>query len=154
MPCLGKSTFYRTHFQPAEYVHVNQDTLSTRSKCIKAAEAAINEGKSCVIGEPQPTEIGARDSSCSHLAVDNTNRDKETRAHYVRLAQKLKIPVRYVSCSLQKADGDSSRVARCFLFEASKELAWHNNLYRAFNQPHSESLSQVIIVFVVLLTFF
>ncbi|TRM59459.1 polynucleotide kinase 3 phosphatase-domain-containing protein [Schizophyllum amplum] len=98
-PCLGKSTFYRRHFEPAGYVHVNQDVLGTRPKCIKATKEALSEGKSCVI--------------------DNTNRDAATRAHYIKLAKEAKIPV------------------RCFWFTGSMELAWHNNLYRAYNLPPS-----------------
>jgi len=96
---LGKSSFYRTHFAPAGYVHVNQDILKTRDKCIKAAREAVEEGKSCVI--------------------DNTNRNAETRKHYVELAKKLNVPI------------------RCVLFNGSMELAWHNNLYRAYNLPPS-----------------
>lgn len=98
-PCLGKSTFYRTHFAPAGYVHVNQDTLGSRPKCIKAAEQALGEGKSCVI--------------------DNTNRDVQTRKYYLDIAKRLQVP------------------ARCFSFQGSVELAWHNNLYRAFARPAS-----------------
>ncbi|KAI5900063.1 PNK3P-domain-containing protein [Schizophyllum commune H4-8] len=98
-PCLGKSTFYHRHFEPAGYVHINQDTLGTRPKCIKAVQEALKEGKSCV--------------------VDNTNRNAATRAHYIELAKKAKIPL------------------RCFWFTGSKELAWHNNLYRAYNLPPS-----------------
>ncbi|OBZ75300.1 Bifunctional polynucleotide phosphatase/kinase [Grifola frondosa] len=96
-PSLGKSSFYRNHFAPAGYVHVNQDTLRTRDKCVKVAEQAVGEGKSCV--------------------VDNTNRNADTRKHYIALAQKLGVPI------------------RCILFEGSIDLAWHNNLYRAFNLP-------------------
>jgi hypothetical protein len=51
-PCLGKSSFYRRHFAPVGYVHVNQDTLGTRPKCLKAAGEALKAGKSCVIGTP------------------------------------------------------------------------------------------------------
>ena len=32
------------------YVHVNQDTLKTRDKCVKAVQEALREGKSCVVG--------------------------------------------------------------------------------------------------------
>ncbi|KAI9569087.1 polynucleotide kinase 3 phosphatase-domain-containing protein [Boletus coccyginus] len=98
-PCLGKSSFYRRHFVPAGYVHVNQDTLGTRQKCLKAAEEALVASKSCVI--------------------DNTNRSTVTRKCYVDLAKKVGVRV------------------RCFVFEGSIELAWHNNLYRAYNQPPS-----------------
>jgi len=95
-PALGKTSFYRAYFYAAGYVHVNQDTLRTREKCVKAVEEAIKEGQSCVV-------------------EDNTNRDTATRKHYVDMAKKLDVPI------------------RCFLFNGTLELAWHNNLYRAFN---------------------
>ncbi|KAI0300088.1 polynucleotide kinase 3 phosphatase-domain-containing protein [Multifurca ochricompacta] len=98
-PCLGKSTFYRTHFAPAGYVHVNQDTLGSRLKCVKAAEEALVAGKSCVI--------------------DNTNRDVQTRKYYLDIAKRFQVP------------------ARCFVFQGSTELSWHNNLYRAYARPAS-----------------
>ncbi|CAL1703869.1 unnamed protein product [Somion occarium] len=102
-PSLGKTSFYRRHFEPSGYVHVNQDTLKSRDKCIKAVEIAVQDGRSCV--------------------VDNTNRDAVTRKHYVDIAKRHKIHI------------------RCILFDGSIELAWHNNLYRAFNMPPS-SLAQ------------
>jgi bifunctional polynucleotide phosphatase/kinase len=58
-------------------VHINQDTLKTRQKCVKAVEEAVKEGRSCV--------------------VDNTNRDKATRKFYVDLAGKEGISVRWGS---------------------------------------------------------
>ncbi|KAF9050802.1 PNK3P-domain-containing protein [Hymenopellis radicata] len=103
-PCLGKSSFYGKHFAPSGYVHVNQDTLGSRPKCISAAKAALKEGKSVVI--------------------DNTNRDASTRKYYVDLAKDHDVPV------------------RCFSFTGSAELAWHNNLYRAFNRPPSLSSTE------------
>ena len=47
-PGLGKTTFYRRHL--SEYVHVNQDTLKRREKCLAALEDSLKAGKSCVIG--------------------------------------------------------------------------------------------------------
>ncbi|KAJ8078404.1 DNA kinase/phosphatase Pnk1 [Marasmius tenuissimus] len=98
-PSLGKTSFYNRYFKPADYVHINQDILGSRPKCIKAVDEALNNGLACVI--------------------DNTNRDAATRKHYVDLARKRKVPI------------------RCFHFTGSMELAWHNNLYRAFNMPPS-----------------
>ncbi|TFK42832.1 polynucleotide kinase 3 phosphatase-domain-containing protein [Crucibulum laeve] len=100
-PCLGKSSFFRHHFRPADYVHVNQDILKTRDKCVKHTQEALENGQSCVI--------------------DNTNRNASTRKYYIDLAKRLKVPI------------------RCFLFSGSIELAWHNNLYRAYNLPPSVS---------------
>ncbi|KAG1749154.1 polynucleotide kinase 3 phosphatase-domain-containing protein [Suillus paluster] len=105
-PCLGKSSFFRRHFAPAGYTHINQDTLGSRSKCVKAAEVALKAGTSCV--------------------VDNTNRDIATRKYYLDLAKKLKIPV------------------RCLVFIGSIDLAWHNNLYRAYVHPSIESRRNIL----------
>ncbi|KAJ7086588.1 polynucleotide kinase 3 phosphatase-domain-containing protein [Mycena crocata] len=98
-PSLGKTTFFRQYFEPAGYVHINQDTLKTRDKCVKAVQEALAAGKKCV--------------------VDNTNRDAFTRKYYIDAATKLGVPV------------------RCMLFTGSLELAWHNNLYRAYGRPSS-----------------
>ncbi|KAG0706419.1 polynucleotide kinase 3 phosphatase-domain-containing protein [Suillus ampliporus] len=105
-PCLGKSSFFRRHFAPAGYTHINQDTLGSRPKCVKAAEVALKAGTSCV--------------------VDNTNRDITTRKHYLDLAKKLKISV------------------RCLVFTGSIDLAWHNNLYRAYVHPSIESRRDIL----------
>ncbi|KAI0747782.1 PNK3P-domain-containing protein [Daedaleopsis nitida] len=103
-PSLGKTSFFRTHFEPAGYAHINQDTLKTRDKCVKAAAEALKAKQSVVI--------------------DNTNRDVKTRKFYLDLAKKNGVP------------------ARCFHFAGSFELAWHNNLYRAFNMPPSLAASE------------
>ncbi|KAJ7361229.1 polynucleotide kinase 3 phosphatase-domain-containing protein [Mycena albidolilacea] len=73
-PSLGKTTFYRKHFEPAGYRHINQDTLKTRDKCVKAVQEALAAGEKCV--------------------VDNTNRDAFTRKYYIDVARKLGLPVR------------------------------------------------------------
>ncbi|EMD34476.1 hypothetical protein CERSUDRAFT_67454 [Gelatoporia subvermispora B] len=73
-PALGKSTFFRRHFAPAGYAHVNQDTLKTRDKCVRAARDVLQEGRAAV--------------------VDNTNRDRATRKLYVDIARAAGVPVR------------------------------------------------------------
>ncbi|WVR08641.1 polynucleotide kinase 3'-phosphatase [Kwoniella sp. DSM 27419] len=99
-PASGKSSFYRKHFQPEGYEHINQDTLGNRDRCLRIAEAALTAGK--------------------RIVVDNTNRNKETRAYWVRLASKLDLPI------------------RLFHFLCPLELAKHNNVYRAIYAPPGE----------------
>ncbi|CAO2658788.1 Nn.00g065110.m01.CDS01 [Neocucurbitaria sp. VM-36] len=94
-PGAGKSSFYWTHLQPLGYGRVNQDILKTRERCVKAATALIEEG--------------------TPVVVDNTNADPETRAVWVKLAQKLNISI------------------RCILFTASAKLCEHNDTVRALN---------------------
>jgi predicted kinase len=49
------------------------------------------------------------------IPIDNTNADPETRAVWVKLAQKLNVPL------------------RCVLFTASARLCEHNDTVRALN---------------------
>ncbi|KAG0227052.1 hypothetical protein BGW42_003177 [Actinomortierella wolfii] len=74
-PASGKSTFAAKHILPLDrYVYVNQDTLKTRDKCLKAVEENLKASKPVV--------------------VDNTNADVATRALYIAIAKKYNCPVR------------------------------------------------------------
>jgi bifunctional polynucleotide phosphatase/kinase len=142
-PGAGKSSFYWKHLQPLGYGRVNQDILKTvsadghsarvvrphralsnmlkqRDKCVKAATALIEEGTSVAIG------MFIR----NHILVlhklkppDNTNADVDTRAVWVTLAQKLKVPI------------------RCVLFTAPAKLCEHNDTFRALNVSQEVSVS-------------
>lgn len=92
-PGAGKSTFYWNHMQPLGYIRVNQDILKTRDKCMKAATQCLEDGESVV--------------------VDNTNADIETRAGWIALARRMKVPVRLVH------------------FTPSPKLCEHNDTVRA-----------------------
>lgn len=95
----GKTSFYRRHFSP-RYEHINQDLLKSRDKCLRVAEETLLLGKAIVI--------------------DNTNRNRSTRALWVALASKLDVPI------------------RVFHFNTPIELAKHNNVYRALFPPPDE----------------
>jgi bifunctional polynucleotide phosphatase/kinase len=97
-PASGKSSFASKHIlSTGQYEYVNQDTLKTKDKCLKAVDEGLKNKKAVV--------------------VDNTNPDVATRAPYIALAKKYNVPV------------------RCFLFQADKDLATHNNYFRAFHRP-------------------
>ncbi|KAK3934695.1 polynucleotide kinase 3 phosphatase-domain-containing protein [Diplogelasinospora grovesii] len=75
-PGAGKSTFYWKYLKPLGYERVNQDTLKSKDKCLKAAADLLKEGESVVI--------------------DNTNPDPDTRTQWVELARKHKVPIRCI----------------------------------------------------------
>ena len=74
-PGSGKS-FYTNNciLVNKQYVHINQDTLKTPSKCIKLCETGLKEKNSVVI--------------------DNTNSSKKSRKVYIDLAKKYGVKVR------------------------------------------------------------
>lgn len=98
-PALGKSSFYHRYFRPAGYTHINQDTLKSRDKCVKAVGTALADGQSCVVGELHRT-IETDPADDPESPIDNTNRDKATRKFYVDMAQKHGARIRYVHLSL------------------------------------------------------
>ncbi|GJJ77730.1 bifunctional polynucleotide phosphatase/kinase [Entomortierella parvispora] len=105
-PASGKSSFAQKHIlSTGRYEYVNQDTLKSREKCIKAVDESLQKSKAVVI--------------------DNTNPDKIARAPYIALAKKHNVPI------------------RCFLFVADKDLATHNNYFRAFHRPLIEAAQKV-----------
>jgi len=71
-PGSGKSTFWSNHLK--NYERINNDTLKTAEKCMKALWEALKAKKSAVI--------------------DNTNKTREERDWYISIAKELKIPVR------------------------------------------------------------
>jgi len=95
-PGAGKSTYYWENLKPLGYERVNQDTLKSRDKCLKVASDYLSSGQS--------------------VAIDNTNADVETRGHWIKLAQKLEVPI------------------RCVYFAAPIKLCEHNDTVRALNQ--------------------
>lgn len=71
MPGAGKTTWYMQNLAPLGYVHINQDTLKTKAKVLKAIESNLSLGYS--------------------VAVDATNPSIATRAEYITIARRYGI---------------------------------------------------------------
>ena len=54
-PGSGKSTIAQRFMVPKGYVWVNQDTMKTPAKCLKAVEEALANGKSVVVDNTNPS---------------------------------------------------------------------------------------------------
>ncbi|OQO05235.1 hypothetical protein B0A48_09002 [Cryoendolithus antarcticus] len=106
-PGAGKSTFYWTHLKSLGYERVNQDILKSRDACVKVARQHLEDRRSVVI--------------------DNTNADVETRATWVRLAQKLNVPIRVVH------------------FTAPPKLCEHNDTIRALNSRETNPEARTML---------
>lgn len=65
-PGSGKTEFVKKYILPHEYVHINQDTCRTQTKCLRETIKSLEEKKSIVI--------------------DNTNPDVPSRMKYTTLA--------------------------------------------------------------------
>lgn len=57
-PASGKSSFAKRFLVPRGYVYVNQDTLKTKEKCVKACAEALEQGKPVVIGKYLKRKLG------------------------------------------------------------------------------------------------
>jgi len=68
MPGVGKTTYYNNFLKPKGYVHVNQDTLKSKSKCLTTTKRACQNGQ-CV-------------------AVDCTNPGQSRREEFYSIANK------------------------------------------------------------------
>ena len=105
-PALGKSSFFHQHFKPADYVHINQDTLKSRDKCVKAVDASLAAGQGCVVGKI--AGCACRDAhDHADLSSDNTNRDVATRKFYIDVAKKHGARIRCVHSPLWGERGDA-----------------------------------------------
>eukprot|EP00408_Alexandrium_pacificum_P060061 CAMPEP_0171178990 /NCGR_PEP_ID=MMETSP0790-20130122/13029_1 /TAXON_ID=2925 /ORGANISM="Alexandrium catenella, Strain OF101" /LENGTH=431 /DNA_ID=CAMNT_0011643915 /DNA_START=89 /DNA_END=1384 /DNA_ORIENTATION=- len=79
-PGSGKSAVTTSTFP--SYARVNQDTLKTKEKCLKAVVEALKAGQSAI--------------------VDNQNKDKATRKGYLDAAKKAGVPARVVLLDVPK----------------------------------------------------
>ena len=93
MPGSGKSQFVKRYLKHLGYTHINQDTLKTKDKCLKTLDAQLKKND-------------------KHIVIDNTNPSSTTRAEYINIVQKYKVPVRVL------------------FFNTPPDVCKHNNAYR------------------------
>lgn len=74
LPGSGKSQFTKDYIINNGYVHVNQDTLKTKDKCLKLFQVSLEAGKSVVI--------------------DNVNISKDQRKVFLDIAKKFNVKCR------------------------------------------------------------
>jgi hypothetical protein len=131
-PCLGKSFFFRKHFQAVGYTHINQDTLRTRDKCIQRLQQALKDGKSCVIGMSNYFILVT--FVCMCWCADNANRDIQTRKYYIDLAKK---------------HGHTPRLVPLFVPTSTKFICRWTGAFgsRAPKSSHGITISTVHIIF-------
>lgn len=90
----GKSTFATNFLVPEGYIRINQDTLKTKVKCLKETEENMKLDK--------------------NIVVDNTNAKKDSRAEFIKLANKYNYK------------------CRCVIMDVSDDYAKHNANYRSY----------------------
>jgi len=79
--------------------------------CGRGTNALLWRSKCCSLGDPSlsvccdATLLG---DFAENDDADNTNRNRETRAHWVRLASQLDLPIRFVH-SLTQSDGKTDK---------------------------------------------
>ena len=140
-PCLGKTSFFKRYFLSEDYLHINQDTLKSRDKCVKAVKNALDSGHSCVIGRSVPFD---------HIVLSFDQVLQIIRTVMLLLAKPTSTFAAPTTSHLGISHVHKTLTPitfyfwfRCFVFTGSIELAWHNNLYRAFNLPPLVAANEV-----------
>lgn len=126
-PSSGKSTLCSNLFPT--YVNINMDTLNTKAKCLKAAKAALNLGKSII--------------------VDNTNPTKKGREEYISLAKDYpNLKVRCIIMDVPKELALHLNMLRVKLTEGKRKknpTVAYNMYYKNFEVPEqSEGITEII----------
>ena len=88
IPGSGKS-FVADLFHKRGWVIVNQDALGDRRKCEHAAYLALNGGRS--------------------VLIDRTNFDEDQRKHWLRIAEKCRVPAAATAAVFLKVDIDTCK---------------------------------------------
>jgi len=91
-PGSGKSSISKILKKDYNYIIINQDTLKTKTKCIKEAENNMKKGN-CVV-------------------IDATNPKRETRKEWIKLAKSNKYTVRIIQMTTSLAQSKHNNIYR------------------------------------------
>ena len=126
MPGTGKSHFAKTNYP--NYVYVNQDTLKTKARCLKATKTALQKGDTVII--------------------DNTNGRKSNRLMYVALAKGYGYSVRYIWMNVSQELAKHCNHVRAKMESRKVVPAVAYNTYRKyFDCPKEDDGVDDIIVY-------
>ncbi|CAN8071963.1 unnamed protein product [Agarophyton chilense] len=79
-PASGKTTFVKRYLDPRGYAWINQDSLHTFTRCIRATRNELAAGKSVVI--------------------DNTNPDRQARRKYIEVAKEQDANLKIIALNM------------------------------------------------------
>ncbi|KAJ3076929.1 hypothetical protein HDU99_001283 [Rhizoclosmatium hyalinum] len=100
-PASGKTSFTKKHLLPKNYVHINQDTLKDRKKCIKGTIESLKAGKSVAVDNTNPTAAVRKE----YIAAAKECGVTRVRAFYFTASVDLCLHNNYVRAKWTKGKG-------------------------------------------------
>ncbi|KAL7714457.1 Polynucleotide kinase-3'-phosphatase [Entamoeba marina] len=125
-PGSGKTSFYKTYLKPKGYVHINRDTLKTKTKCISETKKLIQSNS---------------------IVIDNTNPAITDRETYISIAKALDIKVRCFWFNQERVISEHLNAYRRYMSNGEihiPEIAYHK-YYKLFEKPTlKEGFSDIV----------
>ena len=125
----GKSTYSDDIVNTHNYVRINQDTLKTKSKCLKETEKQLGLGLSVII--------------------DNTNSSKTTRSEYIKVAQKYGYKVRCILFDVSLDFAMHNATYRMYKYDKDMipSIAYHMYKKNYAEPVEEEGIDEIIKVY-------
>lgn len=121
IPGCGKSVLAKEINLKYDYVHINQDTLKTKKKCIDMTKKSINDNK--------------------NIIIDNTNMTNKSRKDYIDLATENKYNIRYVIFKIDKGIAKHLNYHRYYMSDGKNKLVQeivYNKLIKFYEEPNGD----------------
>lgn len=134
-PASGKTSFVKKYFP--NHLWINQDTLRTHAKCIKQLKISLDEGKSVIIDNTNPS----RDKRKKFIDVIKMKKILRKKRDFKKESKYMDIPIRifYFDCSLLlNYHLNNYRVQSDKLIYKKKSTIIPQIAYRVFNKNYDE----------------